>query len=237
MLVLHYVIVRGTVRSVFCAIGCSTNYVLLMARKGQTAPNMSKIRRMNVFKKTVSDDAMAAEWEEVQAAQRNPARFQPLYERYYDPIFRFVFRRVGSEQLTADLCSQVFLKAMQRLSKYEYRGVPFSAWLYRIASNEVTQHFRQHQKNRVVSVEEGQVADLADEMEDVDSDLLLDQLSGVLDELKETDLQLIELRFFEQRPFKEIADILGITESNAKVKTYRILEKLKRKLIRQSESQ
>ena len=180
---------------------------------------------------------MAEEWEEIQAAQHDPARFRPLYERYHEPIFRFIFRRVGDEALTADLVSQVFLKAMQRLAKYEFRGVPFSAWLYRIASNEVTQYFRQYQKNRVVSVEEERVTELADEMEDTDSDLLLEHLTQVLDELKETELQLIELRFFEQRPFKEIADILEITESNAKVKTYRILEKLKRKMVRQQQQE
>ena len=67
-------------------------------------------------------------------------------------------------------------------------------------------------------------------MEELDTELHRNQLIQLLDDLKETDLQLIELRFFEQRPFKEIAEILDITESNAKVKTYRILERLKKKL-------
>ena len=180
--------------------------------------------------KTVSAAAMEAEWQEIQAAQQNPARFRPLYERYYEPIFRFVFRRTTDSDLSADLCSQVFLKALQRLGAYQFRGVPFSAWLFRIASNEVAQHFRQNSQKRTVSVEENTLSEVADEME-LESDLWqVEDLVSALDTLKPDELTLIELRFFEQRPFKEVAGILAITESNAKVKTYRILERLRKRM-------
>ena len=183
---------------------------------------------MSEPQKTVSVAAMEAEWEEIQAAQQNPARFRPLYERYYEPIFRFVFRRTADSDLTADLCSQVFLKALQRLGAYQYRGVPFSAWLFRIASNEVAQHFRQNSQKRTVSIEENTLSEVAEEME-LEGDIWhMEELVEALDTLKPADLALIELRFFEQRPFKEIAEILDITESNAKVKTYRILERLRK---------
>ncbi|MEL7426800.1 MAG: sigma-70 family RNA polymerase sigma factor [Bacteroidota bacterium] len=185
---------------------------------------------MSEPQKTVSAAAMEAEWQEIQAAQQNPARFRPLYERYYEPIFRFVFRRTADSDLSADLCSQVFLKALQRLESYQFRGVPFSAWLFRIASNEVAQHYRQNSQKRTVSVEENTLGDVAEEM-DVDGEIWqVEDLVNVLDTLKPAELELIELRFFEQRPFKVIAEILGITESNAKVKTYRILERLKKRL-------
>ncbi len=183
---------------------------------------------MSEPQKTVSVAAMEAEWEEIQAAQQNPARFRPLYERYYEPIFRFVFRRTADSDLTADLCSQVFLKALQRLGAYQYRGVPFSAWLFRIASNEVAQHFRQNSQKRTVSIEENTLSEVAEEMELEGGIWHMEELVEALDTLKPADLSLIELRFFEQRPFKEIAEILDITESNAKVKTYRILERLRK---------
>jgi len=185
-------------------------------------------RFMTEPQKTVSAAAMEAEWLEVQAAQANPARFRPLYERYYEPIYRFVYRRTSDSDLSADLSSQVFLKALQRLSGYEYRGVPFSAWLFRIASNEVAQHFRDSRNQRTVSVEDHTLVEVAEEME-LDEDLWqVEDLIGAMDLLKPSDIEVIELRFFEQRPFKEVAEILGITESNAKVKTYRILERLKK---------
>ncbi|MEM1215919.1 MAG: sigma-70 family RNA polymerase sigma factor [Bacteroidota bacterium] len=183
--------------------------------------------------KTVSAAAMQAEWQEIQAAQQNPARFQPLYQRYYDPIFRFIFRRTADMDLAEDVCSQVFLKAMQQLHKYQFRGVPFSAWLFRIASNEVAQHFRTVKNKRTVSVTEGSLADVAEEMDLNDSGFDVQEMVQALDQLKIDDITLIEMRFFEQRPFKEIAEILDITESNAKVRTYRILERLRKKMIAQ----
>jgi len=183
---------------------------------------------MEYSNKTVSDEAMQAEWAQIQAAQQNPAQFRPLYHRYYDPVFRFIFRRTNQESITADLCSRVFLKALQNLSRYTYKGVPFSAWLFRIASNEVAQYHRDKQKTRVVSLETKHISDLMQEINDAPEEDFRNSLLQALDQLKPKDLELIELRFFEQRPFKEIANILEITESNAKVRTYRILERLKK---------
>ena len=179
----------------------------------------------------VTDDALAAEWSEIQAAQQDAAAFAPLYDRYYEPIFRFIYRRAPDESVAVDLCSQTFLKALQNLPRYQYRGVPFSAWLYRIASNEVAQYFRNSGKQRTVSLQERQVASVeaATYQGDTAHELQMSQLVKALDYLKEKDLQLIEMRFFEERPFKEIADVLGITESNAKVRTYRILKRLKKR--------
>jgi RNA polymerase sigma-70 factor (ECF subfamily) len=187
--------------------------------------------RMEQSGQHLSQDAILQEWEEVQAAQQDRKHFRPLYNRYYEPVFRFVYRRTLDEALSADICSQVFLKALQRLDRYTFRGVPFSAWLLRIASNEVAQHFRQAKKERVVALDKVPGSEWIEEIPEWDDrednrQLLIE----VLDELKEKDLQLIELRFFEKRPFKEIGEILEITESNAKVRTYRILERLKKKL-------
>ncbi|MEM8908763.1 MAG: sigma-70 family RNA polymerase sigma factor, partial [Bacteroidota bacterium] len=101
-----------------------------------------------------------------------------------------------------------------------------------IASNEVAQHFRNHRKSRVVSLTEQHLDLLVEDMEQKTSNNQHRKaLLKALNELKITDLQLIEMRFFEQRPFKEIAAILEITESNAKVKTYRILEKMKKSML------
>jgi len=187
--------------------------------------------QMDHSKKTVSNAAMQEEWEQIQAAQANPAAFRPLYNKYFEQIFRFIYRRTASEDLASDVCSQVFLKAIQKLGTYQYKGVPFSAWLYRIASNEIAQHYRNEKKNRVVSIETTQLSELIDEIDEHDNETLRKAMIDAIDYLKPDDLQMIELRFFEQRPFKEIAEIVGITESNAKVKTYRILEKLKKKII------
>lgn len=189
-----------------------------------------KDHRMSSTDKTVSEEAIQVEWREIQTAQQDPAMFRPLYDRYYEPIFRYIYQRTTDEALTADLCSQVFLKAMQRLGDYKFKGVPFSAWLYRIAANETAQHFRQNKRRRIISMEEVNLQDVMEELDEPFDEEEKWKLLGLLDELKEKDLDLVEMRFFEQRPFKEIAEIIGITESNAKVRTYRILDRLKKKM-------
>ena len=180
---------------------------------------------------TVTQKAMQEEWVEVQTAQKNPAKFRVLYIHYYESIFRFVYKRMADEALAADVTSQVFLKAMQQLHKYTFKGVPFSAWLFRIASNEVAQYFRKNAKNRVVTLEERTAANLEDEFEDKEElEVNIEVLKAVIQDLKPDEVELLELRFFEKRPFKEIADILAITENNAKVKVYRLLQKMRKRL-------
>lgn len=186
------------------------------------------IIRMDVSNRTVSTDKINQEWLEIQAAQRSPARFGVLYNRYYEPIFRYIYRRCLQEDIAADICSQVFLKAMQKLNKYQFKGVPFSAWLYRIASNEVSQYYRNEKKTRTVAMEDSNIGEMFEEMEIDELEPYKGKLLEALEQLAPKDLQLIEMRFFEQRPFKEIASILDITESNAKVKTYRLLNRMKK---------
>lgn len=180
-------------------------------------------------KYTLTQQAIEEEWLLIQAAQQTPARFGALYNRYYEQIFRFIYQRMGDEELTADLCAQTFLKAMQNLSRYSYKGVPFSAWLYRIASNEIAQFYRQNQKNRVITLEDNYVNNLKEELDDKEElEINIGILEKVIKELKPDEVQMVELRFFEKRPFKEIGDILDMTENNAKVKVYRILQKMKK---------
>ena len=167
------------------------------------------------------------EFRQIEAAQQNPGQFHPLYDTYYKPIFVFVFRRTGNEDLCADITSQVFLKALIHLKKYKFQGVPFSAWLFRIAFNEVALHFRKNNTQRSLSFDADKIQSIAAASE-LDSTAETDRLlMESISELQEDAIQLIELRFFEARPFSEVAQILGITESNAKIKVYRVLEKLK----------
>jgi RNA polymerase sigma-70 factor, ECF subfamily len=188
---------------------------------------------MNSFRRTVSTEDIHDEWHSIQAAQANPEAFRPLYDRYFEAIFQFIYNRTQQEELSADICSQVFLKAMQRLEDYTFRGVPFSAWLYRIASNEIAQWYRQSKKVRVVSVEDSNLVSMFEEVLEDDLEEFRPFLIPALELLKEADLEIVEMRFFEQRPFKEIAEMLNITESNAKVRTYRVLERLKKIILSQ----
>ena len=179
----------------------------------------------NTQEKNVAED----EERLIRNAQKDPAAFRPLYEKYFRKIFVFIHHRVGEKSLTADLTSQVFLKALLNLSKFEFRGFPFSAWLFRIALNECNDFFRKTKRFRFVAVEEHVMEELHQEL--TSETTLYDlqaKLPHILEKLSLDELQIIELRFFDQRPFKEVAEILGITETYAKVRTYRILDKMKK---------
>jgi RNA polymerase sigma-70 factor (ECF subfamily) len=165
----------------------------------------------------------------IKKARKDPEAFKPIYEKYYKQIFLFILHRLGSKDQSADIASQVFLKALTSLERYQFRGLPFSSFLYRIAVNECNTFFRRNKRERLVVLEDEHVDELYDEMfaDDLREELRL-KLPLILEKLKPEELQLIELRFLEGRPFKEVAEILDITETYAKVRTYRVLDKMKK---------
>jgi RNA polymerase sigma-70 factor (ECF subfamily) len=163
----------------------------------------------------------------IEKAKINPVHFGPLYSRYHESIFRYIFRRIDDIEAAYDITSQVFVKAIGALPKFEYRGVPFSSWLFRIAKSELYQFFRDSKAKRTVSIDSVRIAEVMDEFLDDHSENDRERLLKVLPLLKEDQLQLIEMRFFEKRSFREIGEITGLTENNAKVKTFRALIKLK----------
>jgi RNA polymerase sigma-70 factor, ECF subfamily len=167
----------------------------------------------------------------IRRAQKDPEKFGPLYEKYHEQIFRYIYQRMDDQELALDVTSQVFMKALKNIKSYEYRGVPLSSWLYRIAKSELYQAFRDRKATRTVNLDTVHLTDMVEEMDEEQSDLNRKKLFDVLKKLNENDLQLIELRFFEKRAYREIGEILALTENNAKVKCFRALEKLKKHFI------
>ncbi len=88
----------------------------------------------------------------IAAAQNDPSAFGPLYERYVNQIYRYAYRRVGNHAEAEDVTSQTFQQALAALPGYEWRGVPFGAWLYRIAGNVIIRRGRS--ANREIAVED-----------------------------------------------------------------------------------
>jgi RNA polymerase sigma-70 factor (ECF subfamily) len=165
----------------------------------------------------------------VEEAKKDSSRFAALYKKYYAPIYLFILKRVESEDIADDITSQVFLKALTNLSKYKDMGFPFSSWLFRIARNEMYDMYHKQKIQMVVSIEKKGIGDMIVEMGEEDKEDH-SALRIALDALEADEMELVELRFFEKRPFKEVGEILEITENNAKVRTYRVLDKLKKLL-------
>ncbi|MEX1003287.1 MAG: sigma-70 family RNA polymerase sigma factor [Crocinitomicaceae bacterium] len=166
----------------------------------------------------------------IAAAQKDPRAFAPLYDKYFQPIFLFIFKRVQDEAAAGDICQDAMLKAMFNIHKYEDRGLPISAWLYRIASNEVNLYFRAKKKMVTVEVEDRHVKTMMSELkiETLEKEEDQDKLVKVLSNLKPEHSEIVELRFFMQYSFKEIAEFYTITEATAKMRLYRVLEKIKK---------
>ena len=164
----------------------------------------------------------------IQKAKEDKTQFGFLYEKYFQQLFIFIFKKVQNEDISGDICSKTFMKAMMNINKYEDRGFPFSSWLYRIASNEVNLYFRAQKKDITIQINENQVSVIAQE---INLDNNEEQLHLILSKLQELPLeksQLIEMRFFEGLSFKEIGSIFDITEASAKMRVYRVIETLKK---------
>ncbi len=165
----------------------------------------------------------------IEKAKMNPRFFAPIYNKYYESIFRYIYKRVDEQEAAFDITSNVFVKALGALNKFEFRGVPFSSWLFRIAKSELYQSFRDKKANRTINIDMVTIVQIVDEFCDDYTEENRQKLMKSLTLLKENELQLIEMRFFEKRSFREIGEILDLTENNAKVKTFRALIKLKKK--------
>lgn len=165
----------------------------------------------------------------IEKAKMNPQFFAPIYNKYYESIFRYIYKRVDEQESAFDITSNVFVKALGALNKFEFRGVPFSSWLFRIAKSELYQSFRDKKASRTVNIDMVTIVQIVDEFCDDHTEENRQRLMKSLTLLKENELQLIEMRFFEKRSFREIGEILDLTENNAKVKTFRALIKLKKK--------
>ena len=175
----------------------------------------------------MSEAEILQEYEILDRARKNPQAFGELYEKYFDRIFNFVYRQTDDEDLTADLTSQSFFIALKNVDRYQFRGVPFSAWLYKIATNEVNKHYRKKKQTKVFSIEEVRIMELMKQADEEYNEEIVIRLMNYLKELPTDMLQVLELRFFEDKDFKEIAFILDITESGAKMRTYRALHRLR----------
>jgi RNA polymerase sigma-70 factor (ECF subfamily) len=190
---------------------------------------VSNLYSLNLENPILSPASVDDEERIILRCQTDPASFEVLYEKYFKKIFLFVLHRVGDKALTSDITQQVFVKALTNIRKFQFRGLPFSSWLFRVAINECNEIFRQSKRMRVVTLEEASVETLHEELttETSREDLEM-KMPMILEKLKPGELTIIELRFFEGRSFREIGEIVNMTEINAKVHTYLIIKKMKK---------
>tara|TARA_B100000767_G_C19664741_1_gene492575 strand:+ start:42 stop:602 length:561 start_codon:yes stop_codon:yes gene_type:complete len=176
-------------------------------------------------KKKISEENM------VLLAKKNRKHFSLLYNLYFERIYLFLLRRAESEDLAQDLTQQTFVKAMLNIDKFEFKGFPFSSWLYRIGLNELNQFYRESKKRRTISIDNSELPELMEELPTEENPIITnDNLIKAFNVLTEGEITLLEMKYFEKKSHLEISEILGITVANAKVKLHRVIKKMKEKM-------
>ena len=178
----------------------------------------------------------------IKAAQTNSQSFVVLYEKYYASIFGYVYRRTMNTELTKDITSEVFLRAFINIGKFKWKGLPFSAWLYRIATNEMNmadrkkKYYPQSLDQLIIkeSVEISNYALSESERTQMESQGELNKefiaLRKIMITLPVKYQEVISLRYFEGKTIKEIAQILGRKDGTIRSLLSRGLDKLKENL-------
>ncbi len=163
-------------------------------------------------------------------AKSSMAAFGELYDLYLMPIYNFVLRRVGNEKDAEDLTAQTFEKALLSIDRYEWQGIAFSAWLYRIASNNVADHYRKRKRVRLVGIEEAEVGPGADDSayEWVEEDYRRELVLRSMQKLPVQYNQVLSMKFFDELDNEEMAQVIGCSRSNLAVKLYRSLRALRK---------
>ena len=160
----------------------------------------------------------------IEAAQRDPRRFSELYEGNFERVFAFVMRRVRDRDIAEDITAEVFHQALAKLPQFEWRGVPFSAWLMRIAANAITDRWQKTNRETELPPEELEDAGAEGEIE---RRAMLFQL---VDGLPEDQRLVVVKRFVEQRTIREIATELGRSEGAVKQLQFRALQSLRERM-------
>jgi RNA polymerase sigma-70 factor, ECF subfamily len=170
------------------------------------------------------------EKEIISKAKNNVSAFEYLYDKYFMQIYKYVMLRVKNKDVANDIVSEVFYKAMTKLSLFKWRSIPFSSWLYRIAMNEISNHFRKEKKKHKLVGEIMVEHDNYIPEPDYDEAISYDFIHNYIRKLPQRDQDVITLRYFEKKSFHDIAEIIGKNEGYIRVILHRALKKLEQSL-------
>jgi RNA polymerase sigma-70 factor (ECF subfamily) len=161
----------------------------------------------------------------IAAAQKDPRRFADLYEENFERVYAFVARRVRERSDAEDVTAEVFHHALANLNEFEWRGVPFSAWLYRIASNAIANRWQRAARERGTPA----TVDPPDEGRDSNPEEIerRARLFRLVAELPRDQRSVIEMRFAEGKSIGEIARELGRTDGAVKQLQFRAVRTLR----------
>jgi RNA polymerase sigma-70 factor (ECF subfamily) len=153
-----------------------------------------------------------------------------LYEEYFDRIYRYIALRVGSRVDAEDLAGQVFLNMLESIPAFKWRGVPFSAWLFRIAHNLSVDHLRQKAKKGHLVLDEPMAISEIDPAALAEIRLSIEQLNVALEQLTQNQKEVMALRFSAGLSTAETAKAMGKSEGAVKALQHSALIALRKRL-------
>jgi RNA polymerase sigma-70 factor (ECF subfamily) len=179
-----------------------------------------------------AEDARAnfAERELIEAAQRDRSRFAELYENNFERVYAYIARRVRDRDEAQDLTADVFHSALANLGKFEWRGAPFSAWLYRIAANAIIDRSKSSSRRAVSEVPVEDLPSSAETGAELDALEHRARLFKLVERLPIDQSRVIVMRFAEQKSIREIATALARSEGAIKQLQFRGLQNLRVRL-------
>ncbi len=167
----------------------------------------------------------------VELAKTDSDAFAQLYDFYLPKVFGFAMSKVGSRSAAEDVVSDVFMKVLKNLQKYEDRGLPFSAWIFTIARNVIFDHYSKSKRSDSLPLNEG--VEIKDKHDDLHPEKvakhgeLAGKVKEVMSQLPERELSILQMKFFSGLTNREIAATLNLTESNVGIILFRVLKKIK----------
>jgi RNA polymerase sigma-70 factor (ECF subfamily) len=175
----------------------------------------------------LSDSQLEEERQLILAAQRDLSNFAILYERYADQIFAYCYTLTKDKERAEDVTAATFAKAMEELPRFEWRGVPYSAWLYRVAANQVSRLRRQP---LTLELHDEHVSGSQDPLEVALAHGRDAEIRSAVAELPRDQREVVVLRFVGGLRNKEISEIMGRSEGAIKLLTFRALTSLRHQL-------
>lgn len=167
----------------------------------------------------------------VERAKTDGEAFGQLYDFYFPRVFAFVMCKVGERSAAEDIVSDVFMKILDNLPKYQDRGLPFGAWLFTVVRNVIFDHYAKNHGKENLPLEEG--VEIKDEKKDFQpafqakENELKENVRTVMKKLPERELSILQMKFFSGLTNREIALVLNLTESNVGIILFRVLKKIK----------
>ena len=168
----------------------------------------------------------------VKLARKDPTAFGELYQRYVDRIYAYIYHRVGNEQDTEDLTARTFYRALDKFDSYEDRGLPFGAWLFRIAHNLVANWHRDRSRRSFISLERlwTHRHDEDDPEEVAQKNEQTNALWAAIHQLPKDRRDLLQYKFSSQLSNIEIGELMNKSESAIKSLYFRTLASLRSEL-------